>query len=711
MSRSGRSTNQWEHCRRLPAEVRVPLRRYVANIISHNELTDSLLELVLHAAPCKLQEKIIQSATIGELGICKEIKRSGMTYIEEVVMAIGSCKKKDRRYMSRLRQIIENGFNRYAGKVEDITIRRLNHIRNLFALNNNETLLLQYLYCVSLSGYLKQFLRHDMDTLRQYVTVAAQAIGMPPRDMFKIVSNEGKLLRTGIIEPLETNPIALVDISTAIYQYICGVSDIPLADNFFKVEKHSAYNLKSCTVTPTDAAIIKDILSSGAPANFLLYGRAGTGKTEFARALCAQLGLRAYIVKYGKSEDRRMALSAAQCCAPEKDGVIIIDEADRLLNMGCWFIRDSKSPDKGWLNDFMDNNRHRMIWITNATGLIEESTMRRFAFSIKFNRATNSERRNIWKRLLKQSELETAISDQKIAEMSARYAINLGGIASAINSISTISGAGTSVTNPEQTLEAIVRSHATAVDALMPASNTVSLQHYDPAAININIDPARLASPMRSMREGISKCGIGMLFWGPPGTGKTALAQYLADSCGVELIQKRASDLISKWVGETEQNIADAFREADRTNAVLLIDEADSMLIDRTTAQRSWEVSQTNELLTQMETFSGVLICCTNMLDSLDAAALRRFAWKVKFGYLKPDAIISLIQRYFPEAASFSRHVSAQLTAMSNLTAGDIKAAWQRLSTIGENHTEENILQALRDELSVKKGIAGRIGF
>ena len=74
---------------------------------------------------------------------------------------------------------------------------------------------------------------------------------------------------------------------------------------------------------------------------------------------------------------------------------------------------------------------------------------------------------------------------------------------------------------------------------------------------------------------------------------------------------RRASDLLSCWVGATEQNIARAFEEARKDDAVLLIDEADSFLQDRRGAGHSWEVTQVNEVLTQMENFEGVFIATT----------------------------------------------------------------------------------------------------
>jgi transitional endoplasmic reticulum ATPase len=96
---------------------------------------------------------------------------------------------------------------------------------------------------------------------------------------------------------------------------------------------------------------------------------------------------------------------------------------------------------------------------------------------------------------------------------------------------------------------------------------------------------------------------------------------------------------LDKYVGESEKNIADMFAVARQQNAVLVLDEADSFLADRRNAQRSWEVTQVNELLTQMEAFDGIFICTTNLMEKLDPASIRRFAFKVRFDPMTPDQV------------------------------------------------------------------------
>ena len=98
----------------------------------------------------------------------------------------------------------------------------------------------------------------------------------------------------------------------------------------------------------------------------------------------------------------------------------------------------------------------------------------------------------------------------------------------------------------------------------------------------------------------------------------------------MKIIQKRASDLKDKYVGETEKRIAAAFAQAADQNAILVFDEADSFLRSRTSAQTSWEVSAVNEMLTQMENSQVPFICTTNLMKDIDNASLRRFLFKIK---------------------------------------------------------------------------------
>jgi transitional endoplasmic reticulum ATPase len=130
-----------------------------------------------------------------------------------------------------------------------------------------------------------------------------------------------------------------------------------------------------------------------------------------------------------------------------------------------------------------------------------------------------------------------------------------------------------------------------------------------------------------------------------------AFARWIAGRMGMKVLQKRGSDLLSKWVGESEKNIARTFEEAADRDAFLIFGEVDSLLDDRTRAHKSWEVSQVNDMLTWMKRHPLPFAAPTNIMQGLDPAALRRFLFKAQFKPLLPHQARTLFLRTFGVAA------------------------------------------------------------
>jgi hypothetical protein len=197
---------------------------------------------------------------------------------------------------------------------------------------------------------------------------------------------------------------------------------------------------------------------------------------------------------------------------------------------------------------------------------------------------------------------------------------------------------------------------------------------YDPAFIHADADLAEVA-------EGIADHQSARLcLYGPPGTGKSAFGRWLAEKLRKPFLLKKGSDLLSMYVGGTEANIAAAFEEAEREGAVLVFDEVDSFLQDRRGAQHSWEVTQVNELLTQMESFEGIFIATTNLMENLDPASLRRFDLKVRFDYLLPhqaEAMLKSVCRNLGLPAP-GRAALRRVASLRDLTPGDFAAVMRQ---------------------------------
>lgn len=229
---------------------------------------------------------------------------------------------------------------------------------------------------------------------------------------------------------------------------------------------------------------------------------------------------------------------------------------------------------------------------------------------------------------------------------------------------------------------------------------------YDPGFTRADVDLIQLA-------DGLTESGSGRIcLYGPPGTGKTGYGRWLADRLGKRLVLKRGSDLLSMYVGGTEKAIAEAFAEARESDAVLMIDEIDGFLQDRRSAQRNWELTQVNEMLTQMEDYEGIFIASTNLMDGMDQAALRRFDIKARFDYLRPDQAFGLLRRHCAElaiAGPGERHM-ARLRRLGALTPGDF-AAVARRCRFARLETPDAWITALEEECAFRDTGHARIGF
>jgi SpoVK/Ycf46/Vps4 family AAA+-type ATPase len=266
-----------------------------------------------------------------------------------------------------------------------------------------------------------------------------------------------------------------------------------------------------------------------------------------------------------------------------------------------------------------------------------------------------------------------------------------------------------SVDRRDREVQGLVDASLRAMD-LKVAVPAISLPaHYDPAFINADRELGPLIEGLRQ------RAGARMCLYGPPGTGKTAFAHHLGQELGLPVQVKRGSDLLGCYVGETEKNIATAFSSARDGRAILVIDEADSFLRDRVGASRSWEVTQVNELLTQLEAFEGIFIASTNLVDTLDAASLRRFDFKVKFDYLTRAQRCAMLACVATEPSAMPEEDQRARQAIDRLewvTPGDFANALRQLRVIGELATPARLVALIEAEAAMKPESRRRsIGF
>ena len=163
----------------------------------------------------------------------------------------------------------------------------------------------------------------------------------------------------------------------------------------------------------------------------------------------------------------------------------------------------------------------------------------------------------------------------------------------------------------------------------------------------------------------------------------------------MKVLHKRASDLINPFVGMTEQNIAAAFAEAKRKKMLLVFDEADSFLRDRQHARHSWEITQVNEMLTQMESHPLPFVCTTNIMRDLDQASLRRFTFKVKYDYLTHRQTETAFRHFF------NIEPTVPLGGLTCLSPGDFAVVAKKARICGIDDPKE-LFHMLRQEQDVK---------
>jgi len=432
--------------------------------------------------------------------------------------------------------------------------------------------------------------------------------------------------------------------------------------------------------------------------NILLYGLPGTGKTELSKTLAKTLKTNLFEISYADTDDepidgknRLKAYKTAQALLVNKKTILMYDEAEDIFESsgGGFFSPPSRQRDKAWINRVLETNTIPTIWITNNVHSIDNALVRRFDISIEVPIPKKKQREKIISNYANQILSKDLIDNLAKHEDIAPALIS--STAKVVNSIETQdkSKAFTHILN--NTLK------AQGYNEIKENSTNDLPNTYNPNFINTTTN-------LEELTLGIKETSNARLcLYGAAGTGKSAFGKYIADTLDKPVILKKASDLQSKWVGECEKNIANAFEEAKDEDAVLIFDEVDSFLQDRTNAKASWQISQVNEMLVQMENFDGIFVATTNLMDNLDKASLRRFDLKLEFDYLKPTQAWEMFLSYCKElkirkpAISFKSGVES----LRYLTPGDF-AAIIRQNRFRPIKNVKDFISRLEDEIAVK---------
>lgn len=498
-------------------------------------------------------------------------------------------------------------------------------------------------------------------TTSHMVSVVATILDQP-RELISAALNKqsSPLLRCGLlsIDPdpeyclakkLDLMSDRLVD---ALYLHPDDGNPTELLDRFFAVAKPAELSLAAFDHAKSDLNIITKHLqhslenhSSGT--NYLIYGLPGVGKTQLARAVGESLGCSVYELSLMDDDgdvldanDRLKALRIAlHVLAQNSRALLIVDDCDDLITSGItgYFSKSLMSRSKGFFNNLLEENSVPVIWLANNVSELDPAAVRRFSIPFELGMPPKDQRLSLLKSIagdyLSADLLETATQSTDMTQAVFKQVV------------SVIQSLG--IDDQQARDDTFVQLANNVLKAqrnnLLKIKESCHLPTcYDPTLLNMDAP----ALPQQLARNLIEVGSVKLLLTGPSGCGKTAFAHWIAGEMKRSVTELHISDLLSKYLGGTEKRIAQAFHQAASQDSVLLLNEFDSLASSRKLAHRNWEVTQVNELLTQMERFEGVLIATSNLMDRLDNALARRFDTKIQFDYLTPTQGWELLHRY-----------------------------------------------------------------
>lgn len=539
--------------------------------------------------------------------------------------------------------------------------------------------------------------------------------GLPKSDIISALKDKGKLLGYGLLER-NYNP-------DRFHDYLDWGKMLDF-DEFISEPLNEQVLLKVCTKPAIEPSLsledfaylnemktmMLDYLQSSFAthrkgANILIYGAPGTGKTELATLLGKVLSVSVNNITYMdedgdviSAEDRLNKCRFAQKVLEGLSSLLIFDEIEDVFRAG-FFERSVAQKNKAWMNQLLENNNVPMIWLSNSVSGIDPAFLRRFDLILEMPDLP----------LKNKSALITQLTEGKLSPAYVQHFAKVRSLTPAILSRTIRVAKELNTSNFAETLLMMF-------NQTLKSQNKPKIEPLVLGKADYNLDYVACNDNIHRISEGLKQSKKGRICcYGPPGTGKTAWAAWLAEELDMPLLLRQGSDLLNPYVGGTEQNIAQAFEQAKADNALLVLDEVDTFLFSREGVNRSWERSQVNEMLTQIERFEGLMVVSTNLIEVLDPAALRRFDLKLKFDYLTLPQRLDFAkqQAEILGLPLLSEEDLSQIESLNLLTPGDF-AAVARRHQFSPFHKVQDWLMALQGECEVKPAFSAttrRIGF
>lgn len=620
---------------------------------------------------------------------------------------------------------------------DDVLETRLDKICKFFDIDavGREVLLFLYLYKTD------AFVDAMFETICEYMNVKTLTYptplirplcaftGLPRFKIAEALGNASPIVRSGLLNQDR-------DLATELVCYLEGYGDSSLLGRYFSEYKGDSIPIENHSIDKSHLQAITTLIANKPESrgiNILLYGEPGTGKTEFCRSLGRHLGRSVYEINNIDEEEtrtensvpfRRRALLACEKNSDPLKSIIVVDEADAMLNTESFFMSASPESDKGQINKLLDDSKGIILWVTNSYHFIRESTMRRFDYSVLFEALDPDQRQSIWNSSLQKNGIPGFLTDKEQEKFAFDYEISAGGVDIAVRNAAEMMKSGANREDVLAVSHVILKAHVKSLDygRERPDERKMNAQGYTLDGLAIKADMKETITLVEKFDEywkknagGMTIKNMNMLLYGPPGTGKTEFARFVARHTKRRLIIKRASDILNCYIGETEKNIKKIFAQAEKNKAILLIDEADGLFRKRDNANQSWEITQVNEMLSNMEEFKGMLICATNFKEAFDSAAIRRFNIKLEFDYLGPEGNMEFYRRYLAPliADNPDDQDIMEIQSISALTPGDFKIVFQQNAFFEKSElSHQRLIQALKREVLEKNEKSSRrMGF
>ena len=476
----------------------------------------------------------------------------------------------------------------------------------------------------------------------------------------------------------------------------------------------------------SELGLIKDYLRASirekaTGANILIWGPPGTGKTEMARHVAQALRKKCIEINSVDADGRPLKADHRLDCyrfgqailARGSNAIVVFDEVEDILCDGTYTrfgFKGEGTFTKGLLNKVLETNATPSIWITNTVDGVDPAYLRRFDLVVNLDTPVRLIKKKIAWRAFKDVPMKKRMIDRMVEHrcITPAHMTKVTRICERIGVETPEHGALVARQVLNGDLKA-VRARPLERERGRARPKRGKSLPYRPDLINCDVEVSRLADNLGA------DSSARICAFGPPGTGKTAWARYLAERIKRPLLVKHAADILDKYIGGTEEKIAAAFSEARETNSVLMLDEVDSFLPDRANADRHWQITQANQFLTAMEEFDGILFCATNLKENLDPATMRRFDFKIHFDYLEPEqATLIAIDLLEALDVTVTRSTEPALCVEFRnlkLAHGDFAALLRRYEALKAKPDWRELVTDLKTEASYREEVSRPIGF